>query len=88
MMAMHPEVQRKAQAELDAVVGASRLPEFSDHNALSYVNALITELFRFHVVAPLGIPHRTTVDEEYRGYFIPAGTVVSPNIWYVALCYR
>lgn len=81
MMAMHPGVQRKAQAELDAVVGTSRLPQFSDRTALPYVNALIMELFRFHVVAPLGIPHRTIADEEYRGYFIPAGTVVSPNIW-------
>ncbi|KAI1790237.1 cytochrome P450 [Ganoderma leucocontextum] len=81
MMVMHPDVQKKAQAELDAVVGASRLPQFSDRGALPYMNALITELFRFHVVAPLGIPHRTTADEEYRGYFIPSGTVVSPNIW-------
>ncbi|KAM5534500.1 hypothetical protein V8D89_011832 [Ganoderma adspersum] len=81
MMAMHPEVQRKAQAELDSVVGTSRLPQFSDRSTLPYVNALIMELFRFHVVAPLGIPHRTIADEEYRGYFIPAGTVVSPNIW-------
>lgn len=84
-MAMHPEVQKKAQAELDVVVGASRLPQFSDRGTLPYANALIAELFRFHVVAPLGIPHRTTADEEYMGYLIPAGTIVSPNIWYVAL---
>ncbi|PIL24825.1 cytochrome P450 [Ganoderma sinense ZZ0214-1] len=85
MMAMHPKIQKKAQAELDAVLGASRLPDFSDRSALPYMNALIMELFRFHVVAPLGIPHRTIADEEFRGYFIPAGTVVSPNIWAMSM---
>ncbi|EEB87968.1 hypothetical protein MPER_14460, partial [Moniliophthora perniciosa FA553] len=40
-MVRHPEVQRKAQAEIDAVVGNDRLPSFSDKEHLPYVNALL-----------------------------------------------
>lgn len=53
-MAMYPKVQRKAQAELDAVIGSGRLPEFSDRPSLPYVNALIKETMRWQVVVPLG----------------------------------
>ncbi|KAI0350830.1 cytochrome P450 [Trametes cingulata] len=83
-MAMHPEEQRKAQAEVDAVVGPHRLPDFADREALPYVNALIKEVFRWHNVVPLGIPHETTADEEFNGWFIPKGTMVIPNQWAMA----
>ena len=42
-MFLYPEVQRKAHAELDAVVGYVRLPDFSDRDSLPYVNALLSE---------------------------------------------
>ena len=53
-MILFPEVQKKAQAELMAVIGAHRLPEFDDEASLPYVCALIKELFRWYPVAPLG----------------------------------
>ncbi len=80
-MALHPEAQKKAQAELDAVVGPGRMPEFSDWKSLVYVDALIKEVLRWHTVAPFGLAHSTTADDELNGYFIPAGTVLLPNIW-------
>ncbi|KAM5536771.1 hypothetical protein V8D89_009489 [Ganoderma adspersum] len=80
-MSLHPDVQRKAQAELDAVVGPGRMPEFSDSDSLVYVNAVIKETLRWHTVTPLGLAHATTADDELHGYFIPAGTVVLANIW-------
>ncbi|KAJ2985134.1 hypothetical protein NUW54_g10252 [Trametes sanguinea] len=80
-MALHPEVQRKAQAELDAVVGPHRLPDFSDRESLVYINALVKESLRWHNVLPLGVPHRTIQDDEFHGYFIPKGTLVTPNVW-------
>ncbi|KAI0642617.1 cytochrome P450 [Trametes meyenii] len=83
-MAMHPSAQQKAQAELDAVVGPHRLPEFADRDALPYVNALIKEVFRWHNVVPLGIPHETTADEEFNGWRIPKGTLLIPNQWAMA----
>ena len=79
-MSLYPEVQRKAQAELHSVVGPNRLPEFEDRDALVYVNAVIKEALRWHNVLPFAVPHRTLEDDEYRGYFIPAGTVLVPNV--------
>ncbi|KAI0657965.1 cytochrome P450 [Cubamyces menziesii] len=80
-MAMFPEAQRKAQAELDAVVGPDRLPDFSDMNALPYVTALVKEVLRWHVVAPIGVPHRSVADDELNGFHIPGGSIVIPNQW-------
>jgi cytochrome P450 len=53
-MALHPEVQKKAQAEIDAVVGLNRLPDFEDRPFLPYINAVVKESMRWHIVAPLG----------------------------------
>ncbi|KAI0767232.1 CyP450 monooxygenase [Fomes fomentarius] len=83
-MASYPEVQKKAQAELEAVVGPQRLPEFSDRDSLPYVNALMKELLRWRSVVPVGVPHCSLEDDEYRGYFIPKGSVVIANIWAIS----
>ncbi|OSD02925.1 cytochrome P450 [Trametes coccinea BRFM310] len=80
-MAMYPEVQKKAQAELDAVVGSGRLPDFSDQKCLPYVTALTKEVLRWHVVAPIGVPHRSVADDDYNGYFIPGGSIIIANQW-------
>ena len=45
-MALNPDVQKKAQAEVDRVIGADRLPDFSDEPALPYVTALLKEVLR------------------------------------------
>lgn len=42
-----PEVMHKAQAELDAVVGSDRMPEFEDKDSLPYINALVNETLRY-----------------------------------------
>ena len=81
-LSLNPQVQMKAQAELDSVVGSSRLPDFGDRESLVYVNAIVKESFRWFTVTPLGISHRTIQDDEFQGYFIPAGTVLTANIWY------
>ncbi|KAJ2917334.1 hypothetical protein MD484_g3040, partial [Candolleomyces efflorescens] len=76
MLAMHPEVQKRAQEEIDAVVGSERLPDFDDRPQLVYVDAVLREIFRYQQTLPLGLPHATTEDDVYDGYFIPKGTVV------------
>ena len=53
-MVLHPEVQRKAQAEIDAVVGCDRLPNISDRDSLPYVRSLVAETFRWSPAIPLG----------------------------------
>ena len=45
-MVRHPEVYRKAQEELDRVVGSERLPDFDDRDSLPYLNAVIKEVYR------------------------------------------
>ncbi|KAJ3542496.1 hypothetical protein NM688_g5964 [Phlebia brevispora] len=81
-MALYPSPQRKAQAELDAVL-AGRLPTFEDIPSLPYIQALLLESMRWAPVTPTGVHHRLLdgEDDEYGGYVIPSGAVIIPNIW-------
>ncbi|KAL5501294.1 hypothetical protein ACEPAH_8554 [Sanghuangporus vaninii] len=80
-MSLFPEVQRKAQEEIDRVIGSDRLPTFEDRENLPYIDAVVKEALRWHPVAPMGVPHMTTEDDIYEGYFIPKGALIMPNIW-------
>ncbi|KAH9973229.1 cytochrome P450 [Lactifluus volemus] len=82
-MVLYPDVQRKAQAEIDTIIGNDRLPDFGDQPLLPYVSAILEEALRWHPVVPLAIPHRLTTDDVYEGWFLPAGTLVIGNSWYV-----
>jgi len=53
-MVLHPEVQAKAQADIDRFIGKDRLPDFDDRSALPYLDAVLREILRWHPVAPLG----------------------------------
>ena len=53
-MALYPEVQHAAHAEIDSVLGDSRLPNFADQDKLPYIGAVLKEVFRWHPVVPLG----------------------------------
>ena len=57
-MILYPEVQRKAQEQLDVVVGRERLPEFSDRESLPYIEAVLMECFRWHPQTPLGAHYK------------------------------
>ncbi|CAK5266685.1 unnamed protein product [Mycena citricolor] len=80
-MMEHPDIQRHAQDQIDRVVGRGRLPDFEDRARLPYVDAILKELFRWRPSGPIGIPHYISVDDEYRGYHIPAGSKVIANVW-------
>ncbi|TFK27923.1 cytochrome P450 [Coprinopsis marcescibilis] len=82
-MSTHPDIQRKAQQEIDREVDAGRLPIFEDRDRLPYVNALVREVLRWVTVVPFAFPHVLSQDDEYDGYFIPKGTLVLPNSWAV-----
>lgn len=53
-MILYPDVARKAQAEIDTIVGLDRLPSFADREKLPYINALVLEVIRWHSVTPTG----------------------------------
>lgn len=80
-MALHPHVVRKAQQELDRVLGKDRLPELSDQEDLPYISALLKELLRWACPLPFGVPKRVMEDDLYKGYLIPAGATILENIW-------
>lgn len=80
-MTLYPEVQRKAQEEIDRVVGTGRLPNFEDRENLPYVDAVVKEALRWHPVTPIGLPHVATEDDIYNGYFIPKGAMSLAVIW-------
>ena len=54
-LVLNPAVQKRAQAEIDVVVGRGRLPDFGDYENLPYVNAVCMEVKRWHPVVPLGM---------------------------------
>lgn len=83
-MATHPEIQKRAQHEIDTVIGTHRLPEFADRPSLPFVEALYREVMRFKPVLPLGVAHASTADDIYEGYFIPKGGCQSP-CWHIFL---
>ena len=84
-MALYPDVQRLAQAELDRVIGTDRLPDFSDRPSLPYINAIVKEPMRWHSIVPLGIAHLISEDVYYKNYCLPKGAVLIPNNWYAGL---
>ncbi|KAI1826768.1 cytochrome P450 [Xylaria intraflava] len=81
-LTVSPDVQRIAQEEIDRVVGRDRLPTMADRDDLPYVDALVKEVYRWYTVVPMGLPHSTTEDDIYEGYFIPKGSFVFANVWH------
>ncbi len=84
-MAVTPEVQKRAHAELDAVIGPlDRLPCLRDRESLPYVEALVMECHRWNPILPLALPRTYTGegDDEYKGYRIPKGSIILANTWY------
>lgn len=83
-----PDVQRRAQKEIDDVVGSSRSPSFEDWGSLPYLQAMIKEvrsflgpaltepdilqIHRFRPTTPSLVPHNTTAEERVR--FVNRGT--------------
>jgi cytochrome P450 len=55
MMLHHPEMQMKAQREIDSVTGRNRLPTIADMANLPYVKSLVVESLRLNPPAPLGM---------------------------------
>lgn len=81
-MVLFPEVQRKAQEEIERVVGKGRLPTMRDESDLHYVRCCVKESLRWMPATILGaVPHAVTKDDEYMGYTIPKGAGVMNNVW-------
>ena len=77
----NPEKMKRAQAELDEVVGCNKRVEESYTDCLPYLRAVVKEVLRLHPVAPLLIPHRADSNCEIDGFVIPKNTQVIVNVW-------
>lgn len=62
-MVLYPDVLKRAQAEVDSVVGRERMPSYGDQNNLPYIDAIVKEVLRWRPVAPLGQIH-TSVQRQ------------------------
>ncbi|GLB41043.1 putative monooxygenase activity [Lyophyllum shimeji] len=84
---IHPQWIKTAQAQLDAVVGQDRLPDFSDRDKMPYVEAVCREVLRWRPAARFAIPHKTTEEDivEYNGeeYYIPKGATIIGVPWII-----
>ncbi|KAK9009001.1 hypothetical protein V6N11_080477 [Hibiscus sabdariffa] len=77
----HPEVLKKAKAEIDAQVSEKRLMDESDIGKLPYLQNIMKETLRLYPAAPLLVPHRTSDDCSIGGYHVPGNTIVLINAW-------
>ncbi|KAJ0268694.1 hypothetical protein CBS470a_013809 [Colletotrichum nupharicola] len=81
-MAKYPEVQQKAQEEIDRVIGSERLPNLDDRDKLPYIEAIVLEILRWHPIGPMGLPHSCDQDVVFRDYLIPKDSYLMPNVWW------
>ncbi|KAF9228060.1 cytochrome P450 [Gyrodon lividus] len=81
VMILYPDAQRRAQDEIDSFLANNAFPDFSHRTSLPYVEAVLRETMRWHSVAPLALPHTTSCDDIFEGYFIPKGTMIMANVW-------
>ncbi|XP_037484243.1 cytochrome P450 78A5-like [Triticum dicoccoides] len=84
-MVLHPEIQSKARAELDAVVGRGRAVMDEDVARLPYIQCIVKETLRMHPPGPLLSWARLAVhDAHVGGHLVPAGTTAMVNMWAIA----
>ncbi|XP_057473779.1 cytochrome P450 78A5-like [Actinidia eriantha] len=81
-MVLHPDIQAKAQSEIDSVVGKTRTVLDSDLPNLPYLLAIVKETLRMHPPGPLLSWARLAIHDTHVGdHFIPAGTTAMVNMW-------
>ncbi|XP_072552347.1 cytochrome P450 2B4-like [Salminus brasiliensis] len=76
----HPDVQERCHEEIARVLGFDRFPSMNDRAQLPYTHATVHEIQRCGNIVPLSVVHQTTQPTELRGYQIPAGTDIMPNL--------
>ncbi|GAA6066952.1 cytochrome P450 2K1-like [Tachysurus ichikawai] len=77
LMAKYPHIQDNVQEEIDRVI-AGRQPVVEDRKNLPYTDAVIHETQRLANILPMNLPHATSCDITFQGFFIKKGTCVFP----------
>ena len=63
-MTLFPDLQTKAQEEIDRVVGNDRLPVLADRDNLPYISALQSEIYRWRPVSSTGSSQSGTIRKK------------------------
>ncbi|XP_068136122.1 cytochrome P450 2K1-like isoform X2 [Hyperolius riggenbachi] len=77
LMMKYPDIQEKVHKEIASVIGTAQ-PTYSHRLQMPYTNAVIHEIQRMADIVPLSLPHETTRDVMFRGFFIPKDTYIIP----------
>ncbi|KAL5990689.1 hypothetical protein ACLOJK_011592 [Asimina triloba] len=77
----HPRIMKKAQEELETVIGLDRAVEESDLANLDYLNMVVKETLRLHPIVPLLLPHEAMEDCTVSGFHIPKQSRIIVNAW-------
>ncbi|CAN4088351.1 unnamed protein product [Withania somnifera] len=81
-MVLHPDIQAKAQCEIDTTVGTDRPLSDSDLPNLPYLQAIVKETLRMHPPGPLLSWARLAIHDTSIGpHLVPAGTTAMVNMW-------
>lgn len=81
-MVLHPDIQTKAQIEIDNTVGTARLVSDADLPNLPYLHAIVKETLRMHPPGPLLSWARLAIHDTQIGqHLVPAGTTAMVNMW-------
>ncbi|XP_053623785.1 probable cytochrome P450 303a1 [Plodia interpunctella] len=78
-MVRDPSIQKKAQEEIDRVVGKDRAPNLDDRDNMPYCYGIVYESIRHFMARTFSVPHRATKDTKLAGYDIPEDTMVVNN---------
>jgi len=84
IMITQPDIQKRAQAEIDGVTEGRRLPTFDDANSLPYLRAVIKECLRWRALLPSSSPHRLMRDDVYNDYLLREGSTIIMNVWAIS----
>ncbi|XP_063173356.1 cytochrome P450 2K6-like [Candoia aspera] len=77
LMMKYPEIQSKVQEEIAKEIGVCQ-PRMEDRAKMPYTDAVIHEVQRFADIVPTNLPHATTMDVTFKGFFIPKGMQIVP----------
>ncbi|XP_017344236.1 cytochrome P450 2K4 [Ictalurus punctatus] len=77
LMAKYPHIQDQVHEEIDSVIGG-RQPMVEDRKNLPYTEAVVHEIQRLANIVPMSLPHSTSCDVNFNGFFIKKGTTIYP----------
>ncbi|MCD7464888.1 hypothetical protein HAX54_000158 [Datura stramonium] len=78
-----PEIIKKAQVELEEIIGKEKSIEESDISRLPYLQCIIKETLRLHPPVPFLLPRKVEQDVELCDYIIPKGSQILVNVWII-----